>query len=405
MAHGKDADKGSTPESSPRRMVGICTDLGYVPDYFFPKNGGRNYKASPYLEIFAKHRDNFTVFSNVSHPEVNGGHLTDVCFLTGALQPRKPGFKNSISIDQLAANHFGPATRFPSLTLRVGPGNVSLSYTGDGVRIPADERPSDVYRKLFIQGTQSEIEQQVARLQEGRSLMDSFGQQITTLSKQVGVIDRQRLDQYTTAFRELEQRLHENEAWEQRPKPKTAVSQPKDITEIEDLVGRTRQMYDMILLALMSDSTRAITVFVTQQFNPKVDLPDVDLPHHALTHQQNTTDGRAQLAIIERAQLSELNRLLDGLSENKEGKYALLDRTMVLYGSNMGNAATHDNHNLPLILAGGGFKHGQHLIGDAKNNTPLANIQLSMLQRLGLPMTKFATSTGSMQGLELLPNG
>jgi hypothetical protein len=159
-------------------------------------------------------------------------------------------------------------------------------------------------------------------------------------------------------------------------------------------------MFEVVRLALETDSTRLISVLISQGFNPKVDLPGVTLPHHALTHQGGAGDSRTQLRTIEEAQLKELKTLITGLKSVKEQGATLLDRTMLLYGSNLGNAATHGTTNLPTILAGGGFKHGQHLAFDPKNNTPLCNLYVTMLQCLGIEVDKFSSSTGTLSGLK-----
>ena len=387
---------------SPRRMIAICTDLGVIPSNFFPKNAGERYDSTPYLDVIQEYRNDFTVFSGLTHPECVGGHQTDKCFLTGAIHPRKPGFKNTISVDQLAASEFGPVTRFPSLSLRVGPGGGSMSYSSDGVRIPAEERPSEVYRRLFVQGTPEEVERQVTRLQDGQSLMDTFTGRIHSLKQKVGTRDKERLDQFFTSFRELEKRLEDSAEWEKRAKPEVSLKPPRDVRSPEALVARTRLMYELARLAMETDSTRLITIFVTQQFNPKVDLPGVELPHHALTHQQGVEESREQLSIVESAQMAELGRLLGGLRSANEAAGTLLDRTMVLYGSNMGNAGTHSNLNLPILLAGGGFRHGHHLAFDTASNEPLANLYLTMLQRMGIERERFSTSTGPLRGLEMV---
>lgn len=387
---------------TPRRLIAMCNDLGFIPDYFFPKTTGRDYQHSPYTEVLDDFRDQFTVFSGLSHPECVGGHQTDKCFLTGAMHPRKPGFKNTISIDQVAATELGPATRFPSLALRIGPGGASLSYSSNGVRIPSEDSPSKVYQQLFVQGTPREVERQVAQLRDGQSLMDSFSDRIKTLEKKVGTEDKVRLDQFFTSFRDLEQRLEKNAEWEQQPKPAVDVKMPKDVRTAEALVERTRLMLDMTKLAVETDSTRLVTIFATQQFNPKVDLPGVELPHHALTHQQGQPESREQLSIVEKAQLAEYGRLLGSLRDTPEGEENLLDRTMVLLGSNMGNANSHSNTNLPVILAGGGFQHGRHLAYGGKGDEPLSNLYVSMLNRLNISTERFSTSTGPLKGLEML---
>ncbi len=386
-------------ETVPRRMVAINVDLGFMPEEFFPKSGGRNFELSPYLQLLKDYRDHFTVFSGVSHPEVDGGHQADVSFLTGAPHPRSAGFKNSISLDQYAAQHIGHLTRFPTLNLRVGPGAGSLSYTGDGVRIPSEERPSRVFRQLFVQGSPDEIDAQVRKLREGRSLMDSFADRIKSLNRDVSGPDRARLDQFFSSVREVEKRLSLNEEWETKPKPTVDAKPPKDNLDPGALVQRTRNMYDLARLALETDSTRLVTLFVTQQFNPKVNLPGVELPHHALTHQSQRKESRKQLRAVEEAQMKELASLLAGLQAAREGSETLLDRTMVMQGSNLGHAGKHDNRNLPVLLAGGGFQHGQHLVFDRQRNTPLAKLFVGMLQRLGIESDRFSSGDGTIRGL------
>jgi hypothetical protein len=383
-----------------RRMITINVDLGFLPEEFFPKGTGRNYQLSRYLKLLEDFRSNFTVFNGMSHPEVDGGHQADVSFLTGAPHPRSAGFKNSISLDQYAAQHIGHLTRFSTLNLRVGPGAGSMSYTADGVRIPSEERPSRVYRQLFVQGSPDEVDAQVRKLREGQSLMDSFADQIKSLSREVGGPDRARLDQFFSSVREVEKRLVINEEWEKKPKPSVDSKMPKDNLEPGALVQRTRNMYDLARLALETDSTRLVTIFVTQGFNPKVDLPGVDLPHHALTHQSQKRDSREQLQTIEAAEMKELAGLLGSLRSASEGNDTLLDRTMVMQGSNLGHAGKHDNRNLPVLLAGGGFHHGQHLKFDPQHNEPLANLYVSMLQRLGIETDRFASGMGTIRGLE-----
>lgn len=383
-----------------RRMIAINVDLGFMPEEFFPKQAGRDFEPSPYLKLLNDFRSDYSVFNGVSHPEVDGGHQADVCFLTGAPHPRSAGFKNTISLDQYAAQHIGHLTRYSTLNLRVGPGAGSLSYTADGVRIPSEERPSRVYEKLFVQGSPDAVAAQIRKLREGRSLMDSFAEQIKSLSGEVGGSDRARLDQFFTSVREVEKRLAIDEEWQNKPKPNPDSKPPKDNLAPGALVQRTRNMYDLARLALETDSTRLVTVLVTQNFNPKVDLPGVDLPHHALTHQSQQKGSREQLRIIEEAQMNELASLLGGLKSTEESGETLLGQTMVLQGSTLGHAGKHDNRNLPVLLAGGGFQHGSHLKFDRERNTPLANVYLSMLQRMGVETDRFSSSTGTIRGLE-----
>lgn len=397
---GAAAKAAEAPSATPRRMLAIETNMGLIADNFFPKQNGHDWTPSPYLELIKQHRNDFTVFSGTSHPAVDGGHAAEAAFLTAAAHPGAGGFKNSISLDQLAAEQIGTRTRIGSLTILLGSENRhSLSFTRSGVMIPAEKSASAIYRRMFVQGTPQEVEARVNDLKVGRSVLDFVNDSAKRMQRDLGPRDQERLDQYFTSVRDLEGQLVEAEAWEQRPKPKVAVPEPKDITDNNLLVQRMQQMFGVIRLALETDSTRLITVFI----NPFSMVPVIDgVTHetHSITHHGNRPETLHELALIEAAHFRMLDELLAGLKGAKEENETLLDRTQVLFGSCMGNANAHDNHNLPVLLAGGGFKHGQHLAFDQKQNYPLPNLFVSMLQRMGLEADKFASSTGTMRGLE-----
>ncbi len=240
------------------------------------------------------------------------------------------------------------------------------------------------------------------RLREGRSILDAVADRAKNLNRGLTTPDRDKLDQYFTSVRELEQRLVNNEEWEHRPKPKVDEPQPQDIDDQGALIERTRLMQDLARLAFATDSTRLITLKIDQNNNPKVNLPGVTQGHHSLTHHGKKKETVEELKTIETAQLDVFGELLASLKAETESGGNLLDHTMVLYGSNLGNANSHDNRNLPIILAGGGFKHGQTLAFDSEQNYPLPNLYVSLLQRLGVEADRFATSTGTIRGLEML---
>jgi hypothetical protein len=398
---GNAARAAEASANTPRRMLAIETNMGLIADNFFPKQNGHDWTPSPYLQLVQQHRNDFTIFSGTSHPAVDGGHAAEAAFLTAAPHPGAGGFKNSISLDQLAAEQIGSRTRIGSLTILVGSENRhSLSFTRSGVMIPGEKSAAAIYRRMFVQGTPQEIAARVNDLKVGRSVLDFVNDSAKRMQRDLGPRDRERLDQYFTSVRDLEGQLVEAEAWEQRPKPKVAMPEPKDITDNNLLVQRMQQMFGVIRLALETDSTRLITVFI----NPFSMVPAIDgVTHetHSITHHGNRPETLQELALIEAAHFRMLDDLLTGLKGAKEENETLLDRTQVLFGSCMGNANAHDNHNLPVLLAGGGFKHGQHLAFDQKQNYPLPNLFVSMLQRMGLEADKFASSTGTMRGLDV----
>ena len=400
------AAKVSLPsaDGTPRRMLAICNNLGLVPEQFFPQATGRDYALSPYLELLRAHRNDFTVFSGVSHPDVDGGHPADNCFLTAAPHPGRGGFRNTISLDQYIAERIGHLTRLPSLNLGVNveQGMRSLSWTGSGVLIPCEEKASDVFRRLFVQGSEADMEQQVRKFELGESILDAVADQAKSLQRRVGSHDRERLDQYFTSVRELEQRMKMSREWERKPKPTVSAGVPLDPASPREYMEKVRLMYDLARLAFETDSTRSIALLLDSVNSPALDFDGTSTSggYHDLSHHGLSKEKLAQLKAIDEWHMKLLGNLFSELKAVREGDATLLDRTMILYGSNLGNANTHVTTNLPVIFAGGGFKHGQHLAFDRERNYPLPNLFVSMLQRMGLETDKFASATGTMRGLE-----
>ena len=385
--------------AAPKRMVAVCTALGIYGPAFFPKETGRDYASTPYLDLIKDHRDSYTVFSGLSHLEQAGadGHSSQQTWLTAAHHPGLGGFRNTISIDQYFAERTGIETRFPTLAL--GTSNSSQSYTANGVMIPAQDRPSSIFAKLFIDGTPDEIKRQIQRLREGRSIMDAVSEEAKTFGAKVGAADRDKLDEYFTSVREMEQRLAKAEEWIKKPKPKVDAHAPQDITNAADTIGRLQLLFELVPLALQTDSTRVITILIEGRGDvPPV--PGVTMDHHNLSHHGQDPEKIRQLELIEKAEMNAFNKLLAALKQKTEGGSPLLDNTMVLLGSNLGNANSHDWTNLPILLAGGGFQHGQHLAFDSKNNVPLCNLFVQMLQKLGMETNAFGSNSAtSVPGL------
>ena len=399
----RSARAAATANATPRRMFGICNNLGLRPDLFFPATAGRDYVASPYLELLKAHRADFTVISGVSHPNVDGGHPADISFLTAAPHPASSSFRNTISLDQYVAERIGTLTRFPSLTLAVNGAARGLSWTGSGVAIPPEEKAADVFNQLFLQGTPEQVEAQVHKLDTGRSILDAVGEQAKELQREVGASDRSRLEQYFTSVRDLEHRLQESREWERKPKPVVKANAPADLSSPTQYMDKVEAMYDLARLAFETDSTRAITLMLNSVGTPVVTLQGATITdsYHNLSHHGKSEDKLAQLKVLDEWHMKLLARLFTDLKAVSEGGEPLLDRTMILYGSNLGDANAHSTINLPTLFAGGGFRHGQHLAFDRERNYPLPNLFVSMLQRFGIEEQRFASSTGTMRGLEM----
>jgi hypothetical protein len=392
----------SKPAPKPRRMLAICNNLGLLSDYFFPKGAGREYIPSPYLELLQGLRNDFTVFSGVSHPNVDGGHPADVCFMTAAPHPGSSSFRNTISLDQVIAEQIGIQTRFPSLTLAVNTRSKSLSWTGTGVAIPPEDKAAVVFKQLFLQGNAAEVAEQIRKLETGRSILDTVAGQAAELQQNVSARDKQRLDQYFTSVRNLEHRLAVSRGWEDKPKPVVKAPVPVDPESPAAYMSRINIMYDLAKLAFETDSTRAITLLLDSVSAPVLEIEGAKITdgYHNLSHHGKSESKRAELKIIDERHMKLLAELLTKLKSIPESGDTLLDRTMVLYGSNFGDANAHTCFNMPTILAGGGFKHGQHLAFNTEQNYPLPNLYVSMLQRMGIETDRFASSTGTMSGLE-----
>lgn len=380
-------------------MLSICTNLGVLEQNFVPATAGDDYELTPYLDTLKDFRKQFTVFSGASHPDVTGGHSAEASYLTAAPHPGTASFRNTISLDQFAAEQIGQHTRVASLPLVVSQsGNQSLSFTSSGVMLPAERSPAQVFKALFFAGDAASIERQVEQLRVGRSILDTVADRAAALQKRLGPSDRDRIDQYFSSVREVEKRLLIAEEWERKPKPKTDAPPPTDGEYLLDKLGA---MFDLVRLALATDSTRLITLLIRLD-GFGAHIPGVSGESHNLSHHVGRPEKLAELKNLELAQFRELAGLLRRLNDTTEGEATLLDRTMVLYGSNLGNGNNHDTKNMPMLLAGGGFKHGRHLAFDKQNNYPLPNLFVSMLQRLGLETNKFASSTGTLSGLELI---
>ena len=390
----------STPaasEEAPRRMVLICSTLGLHGPSLFPSEEGFDYPTTEYLKLLERHRKDFTLFSGLSHPDQHGKqpHDTEMTWLTSAKNPGMDGFRNSVSVDQVAAEALGNVTRFSSIALSSCTSK-SQSYTSNGVMIPAEDRPSRVFEKLFLAGRPDDIRRQRSRLSQGQSILDFVAEQAHSVRREGSQQDRRQLDQYFEAIRSAESDLVEREAWLDRPKPEVSQSPPTDILDKADLVGRTRSLLKLVPLILQTDSSRVISMVIQDhQAVPKID--GVTAEHHHLSHHGQNPDMIRQLKRVETEILTCFADLLNEMSEATEQQHRLLDQTSILFGSNLGNANSHDPRNLPIFLAGGAAEHGQYRAFDSTRNTPLSNLFVSMLQQMDIPAEKFGSSEGTVE--------
>ncbi|MCB1275199.1 DUF1552 domain-containing protein [Prosthecobacter sp.] len=371
----------------PPRFLAMCATLGFHTPFLFPKETGADYTLTPYLEPLKDLRKDFSVISGLQHMEQNGanGHTSEMTWLTSSKHPGLAGFKNTISIDQLIAEHIGSQTRFPSLIL--GTGSESLSWSSSGVPLPAESSPSKAFTQLFIDGTPTEVAAQVRNLKRGRSILDTVMGQAKKLHDDLGKRDQEKLDEYLSAVRDLEGRLVQNEEWVQRPKPKVDAKPPTDIQSRTDAIGKMNLMQELIVLALQTDSTRTVTLRLSGM-NAVPEIEGVKNDWHNLSHHGQDPAKIEELEIIEKAEFTAFAGFLTKLKAA-----SLLDTTAVIFGSNLGNASSHSTTNIPLVLAGGGYKHGRHIAIDKEKHV-FSNLFVSLAQRMGVETDKFGFSTG-----------
>ena len=383
---------GKEVETPPKRALFICNTLGFYPPAFYPAKPGEAYEASDYLSLLKEHRDDLTIFSGLSHPDQGGEHQCEMTWLSAARNPGRDGFQNSISVDQYAAGKLGYTTRFPSLSLS-SDGAMSQSYTESGVMIPAMDRPSEVFAKLFLQGKPQEVAREKERLRDGRSILDSLGDQRGRILKKSSSGDKERLEAYFEALREAERNLSEAGAWMDRPKPSVKSPIPTDIPNKADLVGRIELLFQLVPLIIQTDSSRVISIVIQNSHGIPL-VNGVASEHHNLSHHGRDPKKIEQLLKIERAIVACFNQLMHHMKEHREAGSTLLENTVTLLGSNLGNAASHDPRNNPIVLAGGGLKHGGYIAHRSDDNTPLCNLFVRMLQEMKMETDSFASSSG-----------
>lgn len=386
---------GAINNEPPKRMVLICTALGLHPPLLWPKTAGKEYESTPYLDLLKEHRQDYTLFSGLQHEDQTGRqpHDSEMTFLTSARKPGMGGFRNTISLDQFAANRMGNVTRFPSISL----GTVkpqSQSYTSGGVMIPAETSPAKLFARMFLEGRPEEVQAQKRRLDDGRSILDQLGSETKKLKARASAADNHLLDDYFHSVRKAETNIKELQGWMKRPKPLVDAKQPNDIPDPADLIGRARLVMDLVPLIVQTDSCRVISVMIQDHYVvPKVD--GVTGNHHNLSHHGQDPAKIEQLKKIESGILGCFGDLLAEMKSIEESGVNLLDSSTILFGSNLGNANAHHSRNLPIFLAGGGFEHGSYV--KHAEATPLCNLFVRMLKQSGIETDAFGQSSGELR--------
>jgi hypothetical protein len=391
--HGAEASK------APRRLVCIGLDFGLRPESFFPVDQGPELELTPLLQPLERWQRKMTVFSQLEHPGVQGGHYGVHAFLSGVRREQAAGFPDGcMSLDQLAEEQLGGLTRFPSLCLGVGGGD-AISWTRSGIAVPKLEDPGQAFELLFRPEPASVKRTQRNTLSENESVLSLIAEDAKRVAPHLDRWDREKMDEFISAIGEFDRANLSKIAWLDKPLPTT--DGPKPVWNSDGCMDRVRANFDIAALALQSDATRIITLNIGGSL-PVTNMRGIDRGYHDLSHSGQDPEKLRQLHVIESALMAELDHFLERLATMKDiGGSSLLDNTTVLFGSGMGNASSHANTNLPVVLAGGGFRHGRHLFfaKQGRQNTPLCNLFVSLIQQLGIERDRFGSSTGNLNEL------
>ena len=382
-----------------KNFVCVAPDYGIYPSGFFPAETGSDYKMPTLLKPLERMRSEMSVFSGLDHPGVSGGHGCSATLLNGANIKDVEGDRRRLfSLDQLISEQVGQGTRFKSLSTGKG---APISYTRTGTRNPTMASPKQVFEQLFVEDHAKVKVRKRQTVGEDQSILDAVLEDARSLKGALAKHDQQKLDEYLTSVREIEQKLTRRNQWLDVTKPKGKYPVSVDEDAGSDYPYDMSISFDLMVLALQTNSTRVIT-YQMPGGNRRFTLEGVTMGYHTLTHHGKQPHLAEQLQIIETYYTTQFARFLDRLKKTKssEGK-SLLDESIVMFSSGMGNASSHSSRNLPVVLAGGGFKHGQHHAFEkvGRSGTPLSNLYVTLLQQMGIERERFSTSKGDLNHL------
>jgi len=386
------ASAAATENKPPRRLVCVGNHLGFYPGNFFPTVAGKDYVPTTTLKPLEKHREDFTVFSHLDDG-LNGGHKAVQGFLNGIKKEEAAGFpQKNISLDQAAAEHVGSSTRFPSINTGISNGT-DMCWTRAGVHIPPINNPATLFQGLFVNSPQTEREAERTRLKHRASVLDALRDSADALNRTLNAADSNKLDQYLTSVRDVERRLQMSKEWIDRPKPKPPIDEV--LNEERQHIDEVGLLYDLMALALQTDSTRVATLETGLGFR----TAELNLgSYHGLSHHSKSEDRIGQLQVVEAFLTTKLSEFISRLKEAQ-----IFDDTLIVFGSGMSDGSIHSNRNLPVLLAGGGVKHQGHVVcpEEQHERVPLSNLWLSVLQWFGSEAERFGRSTGTFSPMEI----
>jgi hypothetical protein len=402
-----------------RRFSVIYVAHGAAPGFWVPSTEGASYELSPILQPLAKFQDRMMVLTGIENPpafirdgEPRGGHgRIAPAFMTGVhVKPTIGGdFEAGVSIDQIAAKQIGQDTQLPSLELSVDSAEFSgtcdtgyacvytntLCWAGPTSPLPMENNPRATFERLFGDSGTTNSDMRQARIREKRSILDSVLSKASRLGQAIGATDRTRLTQYLDSIREVERQIQRAEEQAENELPE--MHRPSGIPATFE--EHVKLMFDLQVLAFQADLTRVSTFMLAKELNGR-SYPQIGVPegHHSLSHHQDLPEKLSALAKINAYHAGLLGSFLERLEATQDGPGTLMDHSLVLYGSGMGNANQHDPHELPLIVTGGGSGmvkgKGKHL--RYSEGTRLTNLHVTLLDKLGVPIEKLGDSSGQL---------
>jgi hypothetical protein len=372
-------------KTPPKRIIFINSCLGFYEPYFFPKKRG-DLATSDYLKGM-KTLEKVTVFQNLFHPGMNtSNHDSEKSFLTGTPSPESPTFVNGMSLDQVLARQMGGDTRFPFLNFSIYDRGWGISWNDRGSAIPPMHDEQKIFQMLF---EEEDLKAKKQQLQNDQNILDCLRRDLAQLRKQGA--NAGKLESYQAVIAELETQLNHEKFWLNTSKPKV----PKSLSDDQEFVFSTkiRNLFELAKLAFRTDSTRVIT-FSMDWISGAIKVPGVTGGWHTLSHHGGRKDRIAKLSKIETDTLRHFNRFLFEMDQIKEEGGTLLDHTTVVMGSNFGDASNHTHNNLPMIVAGGGYRHQTHTV--LEKPTPLCNLYLELLHNHNIDVGTFGSSVEDM---------
>ncbi len=376
-----------------RRFVAIGNLLGYQVKRLFPATTGAAYEQTTLLKPLADCRKLMTVYRGLDHG-LKGGHFAVHSFLSGVLNSEAQGRPGgNVTIDQFMADEIGHQTRFPSLTVGSESGihgGCQIAWTKASVRVPPISGPAELFDRLFVSDSPERLAHRNEENRLEASILDSGLAEANQLSRQVNREDKDKLDEFFTSIRDVEKRLELRKRWASLPKPPAPFERPVNKNRVEDMP----MLYELMALALQTDSTRIATLEIGGDFLPQ--NLGIDKSYHSMSHHGNDEATIQNLIVLELYQIEQFGKFVTRLSKINDGDRTLLDSTSVLFGSGIGDANTHRNNDLPILLAGGGYRHGEfkQLPATGPNKVPLCNLYVDIAQRMGVETESFGNSTG-----------